>query len=459
MSLKTKDGYHFDSFDRFGDDLCELLLSYLSISDKIRFECVSKQWKSLIFNRQQSIRINCAEDRKDSIKLSTNITSNKTFFEKLFQKFRFIEEVYISTQRENKIFESIVNVCNNLKTITSSGDVSNAQEMKTFKEKCGQKLKCLFVNTREVSDVKKLFRLTPNLEKIHYLFIPNAISLKTIYFSKLKEISFPPSPPYIPFKRFKTFSSLYLKQIEKIYLCVNSEINNFLAELSLFENLQTLQLYMSPYSNEQFENDFALIGNNCKKLTNLFINFVFKTSELDLKDRNICGFFSGFIVLEKLILKVNRPTASNIKSFENCKKLKHLELDIHRFNKNSFECIDLYLPNLKTMSIHMMGYLQVDSLILQSLAKSRSLLRLVIKDCIINDALINFVIKNCNTIRQIYFNGICESISRNSLDLFENCHKNNYKFDFELNSKPIKNELFHKIFNKRKYYFLIIKNW
>ncbi len=110
MSLKTKDGYHFDSFDRFGDDLCELLLSYLSISDKIRFECVSKQWKSLIFNRQQSIRINCAEDRKDSIKLSTNITSNKTLFEKLFQKFRFIEEVYISTQRENKIFESIVNV-------------------------------------------------------------------------------------------------------------------------------------------------------------------------------------------------------------------------------------------------------------------------------------------------------------------------------------------------------------
>ncbi len=33
MSLKTKDGYYFDSFDRFGDDLCELILSYLSISD------------------------------------------------------------------------------------------------------------------------------------------------------------------------------------------------------------------------------------------------------------------------------------------------------------------------------------------------------------------------------------------------------------------------------------------
>jgi hypothetical protein len=27
------------SFQRFNDDLCELLLSYLSISDKIHFEC------------------------------------------------------------------------------------------------------------------------------------------------------------------------------------------------------------------------------------------------------------------------------------------------------------------------------------------------------------------------------------------------------------------------------------
>lgn len=41
-----------DSFDRFGDDLCELLLSYLSFNDKIRLECVSKQWKRLVYSKQ-----------------------------------------------------------------------------------------------------------------------------------------------------------------------------------------------------------------------------------------------------------------------------------------------------------------------------------------------------------------------------------------------------------------------
>ncbi|CAG2176582.1 unnamed protein product [Oppiella nova] len=31
-----------DSLDRFGDDLCELLLSYLWLRDSFRYECLSK---------------------------------------------------------------------------------------------------------------------------------------------------------------------------------------------------------------------------------------------------------------------------------------------------------------------------------------------------------------------------------------------------------------------------------
>jgi hypothetical protein len=42
MRVKSFDGYNFYSFDRFGDDLHEVLISYLLISDKIRFECVSR---------------------------------------------------------------------------------------------------------------------------------------------------------------------------------------------------------------------------------------------------------------------------------------------------------------------------------------------------------------------------------------------------------------------------------
>ncbi|XP_054157839.1 uncharacterized protein LOC128956180 [Oppia nitens] len=46
------------SFDRFGDDLTELLLSYLSFDEKIRHECVSKQWQRLVFQSHNYIEDN-----------------------------------------------------------------------------------------------------------------------------------------------------------------------------------------------------------------------------------------------------------------------------------------------------------------------------------------------------------------------------------------------------------------
>jgi hypothetical protein len=39
------------SFDRFSDDFCELILSYLEIDDKIRLQFVNSQWRRCIFNR------------------------------------------------------------------------------------------------------------------------------------------------------------------------------------------------------------------------------------------------------------------------------------------------------------------------------------------------------------------------------------------------------------------------
>jgi hypothetical protein len=59
-----------DSFsDRICDDLCEVLLSYLSFESKIRFECVSKQFQRLIFNKQYIIGIN---EESDEMKNTLN---------------------------------------------------------------------------------------------------------------------------------------------------------------------------------------------------------------------------------------------------------------------------------------------------------------------------------------------------------------------------------------------------
>ncbi|CAG2103000.1 unnamed protein product [Medioppia subpectinata] len=48
----------FEDRFRFGDDLCEVLLSYLSFEDRFRCECVSTQWQRLIFTTQTTLDIN-----------------------------------------------------------------------------------------------------------------------------------------------------------------------------------------------------------------------------------------------------------------------------------------------------------------------------------------------------------------------------------------------------------------
>ncbi len=55
---KTKCGFNFDSFDRFDDYLCQPLFTYLTFKEKVIYEkCVSKKWKSLLFNEQKRLTI------------------------------------------------------------------------------------------------------------------------------------------------------------------------------------------------------------------------------------------------------------------------------------------------------------------------------------------------------------------------------------------------------------------
>ena len=72
--LYTKDGYRRDSMDRFGDDMCELILSYLIFGDKVRLKCVSKQWKRCVFQRHFEVFI---DDNKNPLNRLIKVIDNK----------------------------------------------------------------------------------------------------------------------------------------------------------------------------------------------------------------------------------------------------------------------------------------------------------------------------------------------------------------------------------------------
>ena len=49
--------YAKDSLDRFGDDMCEHILSYLTLNERIRCECVSQQWQRLVYSNVRHMTI------------------------------------------------------------------------------------------------------------------------------------------------------------------------------------------------------------------------------------------------------------------------------------------------------------------------------------------------------------------------------------------------------------------
>jgi hypothetical protein len=275
----------------------------------------------------------------------TNITSDGKLFENILQKFGFIEEIYIFCQTNNcKIFEALINNSNHLKAISSSGDVSTDEVMEKFGQNC-QKLKCIYENSNEEQDLSKIFCLTPNLEKIHFFFRNYDIS-NEIYFSKLKEISFPLK---MNLNHFKTFTSLYHKQIERIYLEIRSEMNVVLDELSRFEKLQQLKITINITYNSDLEieylfkpkeNGLISIGNKCKSLKCLKIDMLSYFGS-DLKHENLCENFSGFTALEKLIFNPNSIELknSNIEPLKNCRNLNHLELNVYHLRRKALQHI------------------------------------------------------------------------------------------------------------------------
>ena len=71
--------------DRFGDDLCEVLLSYLNVNDKYRLDCISKQWKRCIHQKENYLKFGSDNGLKISL-------LDLIIYPKILEKFKKIYE-------------------------------------------------------------------------------------------------------------------------------------------------------------------------------------------------------------------------------------------------------------------------------------------------------------------------------------------------------------------------------
>ena len=131
--------YRRDSFsDRVCDDLSEVILKYLSLEDKLRLECVSKQFQRTALISKTALYL-------DSRKSKFN---NFESLEKLFKKCTNLYKIVVNTLEiplfqliSNDLFEVILKYCNNLTHIHFKSDLFVRKEvLKQFFQKFGKKL-------------------------------------------------------------------------------------------------------------------------------------------------------------------------------------------------------------------------------------------------------------------------------------------------------------------------------
>ena len=111
LNERKEDNYRRDSFeDRFCDDLCEEILQYLSLEDKL--ECVSKQFQRTVFKRQYELYINIKDPEEHKLYLKL----------KNLRIRRLQNYYYYMTDQSMHSFKALLKKCPNITSILLKGN-------------------------------------------------------------------------------------------------------------------------------------------------------------------------------------------------------------------------------------------------------------------------------------------------------------------------------------------------
>ena len=164
-----------DSFNGFDLDLTEVLLSYLTLKDKIRFECVSKKWQKLIPIRQKSLCINnflygyISDNTGEIIDFNFGEEFNAISI-KLLRKFKNLRELEVNASNADEDISQIINVLLKTKSIKclekfKLKGIINKKVFIQFGRKC-LKLKSLSIDCSDIfRDIRISNEFLINLKK------------------------------------------------------------------------------------------------------------------------------------------------------------------------------------------------------------------------------------------------------------------------------------------------------
>jgi hypothetical protein len=464
MNNKINKKYSKQSFDRFGDDLCQLLLSYLSISDKIRFECVSKQWQRLIFNSQFKLIISGGEGNHTiselllkSKKFKHLFNLKKDSFEILLKKLKSINEIVIDNYCiiDGQIVEYIYDNCVHLERfVCTSIKIENFSEthLRQFCAKCGQKLKLIQFDGINEIEMRTILRLSPNIRSVNIKNNNFITRIESLFIHSITKQLLSPKLDSIYISCYcvddlMAFADKYSQQIKKIeikfmsnYLIANV-MNNALKQISRFVNLETL--YLLIYNHQKgpiypIDDGLQMIAIKCTKLK----HFICEMTQ-NLVSGQLFEVFSNFTSLQTCKISTTYEHHSDygsITDLKYCSNLTHLTLYLKYLSDKHFKDIHLYLPKLKSFKLNTSNGFITDQT-LHCLAKLRKLSVIEISGITssmfkITDAAVCNTIINCPNLKSVSL--FCKTnVTQKVIDTFVNrAHlypKQNYQFFYQRN--------------------------
>ena len=352
--------YAKNSMDRFGDDLTEEILQYMTFEDKIRLECVSKQWKRCVFEKQFVIVILSDVNIKEwdyhylfDIINVYNFYRNCVSFECLeaiLKKCSNIKKINIKIQMKSFVLSLISQYCHNIKSLIISIDY--LEDMTFFRDN-GHKLEELRIcgtNNNNNNNNQQILKFCPNLK---YVFVyPSDIVFtedKEIL-PKLEEIDedLKSESIYI----IKILSNKYNKTMKKMIISFSfmteEELKTCIECIARFENLKVLTLEFGYLKiTEPIDKSVSMIGQKCTKLLKLNLSIKY----IPITDRFL-DVFSNLKAIKSLrVCLPNTAVKGSIESLKHCKQLIYLDINYYRLTEDFFANIATFVPKLQFLII------------------------------------------------------------------------------------------------------------
>ena len=343
--------YSRDSFDRFGDDLTELILSFMTFEDKIRLECVAKQWRRLVFSKQFAIGISRSNTKKtkDSlIGLYRGSTIKRKALKSVLKKCRYISTVALDSSVDSpQVLSLIGRYCPNIKSFYNS--FNNGKALDFFRI-YGHKLEELSLG-REYEEI----RFCPNLKKVTVTQDSILFNNDNLILPKLEYIysrlQFRISSIFV--QKMIRFSDKYSQTIKTLNVLFENlteeKLKTCIEYISRFENLKELKLELNLRTTEPINESIALIGRKCIKLLKFNISF----SGNIIINNQFFDTISEFKAIKKLKIDLpfNTKLKGSVECFKLCKQLIDLDIRYAKLTENFFTNVDTFLPQLKSLRI------------------------------------------------------------------------------------------------------------